>query len=68
MSRNRITYVRVQLEERSPTAVLKRGYAIATDAAGNVLLSAEQVGVGENVTVKLHLGSLLTEVKSKRGE
>ncbi len=68
LKRERLERLRVQLEERSPVAVLKRGYAIATDAAGNVLLSAEQIAVGENVNVKLHIGGLLAEVKSKRSE
>jgi len=46
--------------------VLERGYAIATDAAGNVLRSAEQVVVGDAVAVRLHRGEISTEVKSKK--
>ncbi len=59
--------LRLQLEERSPMRVLERGYAIATDAAGNVLRSADQVSLGEIVSVQLHRGRLTTEVKRKNG-
>ncbi|HYA96873.1 MAG TPA: exodeoxyribonuclease VII large subunit [Methylomirabilota bacterium] len=57
--------LRLQLEERSPLRVLERGYAIAYDAAGNVLRSTEQVALGDAVAVQLHRGRLTTEVKRK---
>src|SRR5213594_2899598 len=44
----------LQLQERGPLKALERGYAIATDAAGNVLRSAEQVQVGDAVAIQLH--------------
>ncbi|HEY2352122.1 MAG TPA: exodeoxyribonuclease VII large subunit [Candidatus Acidoferrum sp.] len=59
----RVERLRLQLEERSPLRVLERGYAIATDAAGNVLRDAAQVAVGDGVNVQLHRGRLITEVK-----
>ena len=40
---SRLETLNVQLEERSPLRVLQRGYAICTDAAGNVL-SASRPG------------------------
>jgi exodeoxyribonuclease VII large subunit len=55
----------LQLEERSPLRVLERGYAIATDAAGNVLRASDQVNLGDTVNVRLYRGRLITEVKSK---
>jgi len=55
----------VQLEERGPLRTLERGYAIATDAAGNILRSSDQVGIGDRIAVRLHRGSLATEVKAK---
>jgi exodeoxyribonuclease VII large subunit len=55
----------VQLQERSPLKVLERGYAIATDAAGNVLRDAAQVAVGDSVSIQLHKGQLGTEVRKK---
>jgi exonuclease VII large subunit len=45
--------------------VLERGYAIATDAAGNVLRDAAQVQIGDAVTLQLHRGRLISEVKKK---
>jgi exodeoxyribonuclease VII large subunit len=54
-----------QLQERSPMQVLERGYAIATDAAGNILHDAEQVSPGDGVNVQLRHGRLITEVKGK---
>ena len=65
LKRERLDRVRLQLEERSPMRVLERGYAIATDAAGIVLRSAEQVAIGDAVSVKLARGKLQTEVKMK---
>jgi exodeoxyribonuclease VII large subunit len=55
----------VQLQERGPMKALDRGYAIATDAAGNVIRDAEQVAIGDNVEIRLHRGRLSTEVKKK---
>jgi exodeoxyribonuclease VII large subunit len=55
----------VQLQERGPLQVLERGYAIATDAAGNLLRSADQVQIGDAVAIQLHRGRLTTEVKKR---
>ncbi len=65
--RERLARLALQLEERSPLRVLERGYAIATDAAGNVLRSVESVALGDSVAVQLHRGRLTTEVKKKEG-
>jgi exodeoxyribonuclease VII large subunit len=65
--RERLDRLRLQLEERSPLRVLERGYAIATDAAGNVLRDAAQVSLGDSVAVQLYRGRLTTEVKKKEG-
>jgi len=62
---DRIERLRLQLQERGPLKVLERGYAIATDAAGNLLRSAEQVAIGDAVAIQLHQGQLSTEVKRK---
>jgi exodeoxyribonuclease VII large subunit len=55
----------LQLQERSPLRVLERGYAIATDAAGNVLRNSAQIAVGEQVRIQLHRGRLISEVERK---
>lgn len=57
--------LRLQLEERSPLKVLERGYAIATDASGNLLRDAEQVAIGDEVRIQLHRGRLKTRVAEK---
>jgi len=63
--RDRLEKLALQLQERSPLRVLERGYAIATDAAGNLLRDAAQVARGDTVTIQLHRGKLSTEVKRK---
>jgi exodeoxyribonuclease VII large subunit len=63
--RERLERFRLQLEERSPLRVLERGYAIATDAAGNLLRDAAQVAPGDTVAIQLHRGRLSAEVKRK---
>jgi len=63
--RERLDRLRLQLEERGPLRVLERGYAIATDAAGNVLREVTQVALGDSVAIQLHRGRLTTEVKKK---
>ena len=64
-TRERIERLRLQLEERGPLKVLERGYAIATDAAGNVLRSSKQIAIGDAVSIQLHQGRVSTEVRSK---
>jgi exodeoxyribonuclease VII large subunit len=61
----RIERLRLQLQERGPLKVLERGYAIATDSAGNVLRSAERVAIGDAISIQLHRGKLTTELKAK---
>ena len=57
--------LRVQLDERSPLRVLQRGYAICTDAAGNVVGAADQVAIGGDINVQLARGRLGAEVKRR---
>ena len=63
--RDRLEKSSLQLQERSPLRVLERGYAIATDAAGNLLRSTENVALGDTVAIQLHSGRLTTEVRKK---
>jgi len=65
LKRDRWERLALQLQERSPLKVLERGYAIATDDAGKVLIDAGQVQIGDAVTVQLHRGRLTSEVKKK---
>jgi len=57
--------LRLQLEERSPLRVLERGYAICTDAEGNVVRAADQVAIGAEINVQLARGRLAAEVRRK---
>jgi exodeoxyribonuclease VII large subunit len=56
----------VRLNERSPLQLLERGYAIAYDASGKVLRSADQVATGDDVSVRLAKGTIDTTVRRKR--
>jgi exodeoxyribonuclease VII large subunit len=61
----RLERLRLQLDERSPLRVLQRGYAICTDAEGNVLSAADQVTIGAQVNVQLARGRLGAEVQAR---
>src|SRR5216684_1679241 len=63
--RERWQRLSLQLQERGPLKVLERGYAIATDANGILLRSADQVQLGDTVAIQLHRGKLSTEVVKK---
>jgi exodeoxyribonuclease VII large subunit len=63
--RRRHEAVEVQLRERNPENLLERGYAIAYDASGKVLHSAEQVAVGEDISVRLARGKVDATVRRK---
>ena len=64
--RQRFEAAKLQLEERSPFRILERGYAIAYDASGKVLRSADQVALGEDIAVRLARGELGATVKHKK--
>ena len=66
VKRHRYEKAKLQLDERSPLALLERGYAIAYDASGKVLRSADQVAIGEDTGVRLARGSLDATVRRKR--
>jgi exodeoxyribonuclease VII large subunit len=57
-----------RIHERSPLNLLARGYAIAYDASGKVLRSADQVAAGDDVSVRLARGTLDTTVKRKSSD
>ena len=64
--RRRLEAAALQLEERSPFQLLERGYAIAYDAAGQVLRSPHQVALGEDISVRLARGQIDATVLRKR--
>jgi exodeoxyribonuclease VII large subunit len=63
--RERLDRLNLQLHERSPLRVLERGYAIATDSAGQILRSTAQVAIGDAVDLRLLNGRLTTSVTAK---
>jgi exodeoxyribonuclease VII large subunit len=56
---------KASLEALSPFAVIQRGYALATTAAGKVVHSVHDVDVGELITTRLKDGTFTSEVKKK---
>jgi len=64
--RRRLEAATLQLEERSPFQLLERGYAIAYDASGKVLRSADQVAAGDDISVRLARGQLDATVRRKK--
>ncbi len=48
-----------------PSAVLKRGFSITTDAAGGVITDAAGVGRGERITTRLSRGRIASTVTDK---
>lgn len=52
------------LNSISPLATLERGYAIAQNAAGQVIHDATEVKPGDRMTVRVHHGWIDSEVKS----
>lgn len=65
-TRRKLEAAAVRLEERSPFQLLERGYAIAYDANGKVLRSAEQVTEGDAIRVRLARGEVDAAVLRKR--
>lgn len=54
-----------KLDALSPLKVLGRGYALARDAAGHVLIDAEGVAKGDAINVMLSRGTLHCRVEDK---
>jgi exodeoxyribonuclease VII large subunit len=66
-ARLRLARAAAALQALSPLAVLARGYAIASDAAGRPLRDAADIQPGDELHVRLHRGSLRAGVL-ERGE
>ncbi|MBX2809185.1 MAG: exodeoxyribonuclease VII large subunit [Cellvibrionaceae bacterium] len=50
------------LQSISPLTVLSRGYAVVSDATGNIIYSSQQVEAGSLLTIQLGEGRLATRV------
>lgn len=65
--RNRLAAAVGRLQALSPLAVLSRGYAIATDEQGAVLMDASKSAAGDAVQVRLHRGRIHARVEGTEG-
>ena len=59
-----VAQVKVRLEALNPENVLKRGYSYVCDENGNAIESAGKVKPGDDVSIVLSDGTLLSEIKS----
>jgi len=64
--RHRLVGVAGRLDSLSPLAVLGRGYSLTLGASGEIVRSARQVAVGDEVGVMLHEGSLAARVTARK--
>lgn len=62
--RSRLAHATALLGERSPQAILNRGYAIVRDASGSVLRSAAAAQEGGEISVRLADGELGAVIKT----
>ena len=64
--RHRLVGVAGRLDSLSPLAVLGRGYSLTLTASGQIVRSAGQVAVGDDVAVMLHEGRLEARVTGRK--
>lgn len=61
----RMKTAKEKLRLLSPESALSRGYSIVKGQNGKIVKSSEQVAIGEDITVQLHNGKLLSQVKKR---
>lgn len=64
--RQKLSALAAALDAMSPLKVLGRGYSIAKTKNGEILSSADDVEVGENVSLRLTDGTLTCRVEEKK--
>lgn len=64
--KNQFRLMLQSLENLSPLAVLKRGYSIITNVAGNLVKSVNEAENGDRVNVQLRDGSFDCEILSRK--
>ena len=62
----RLAQAEAILKERSPLALLARGFSITRDAAGKIIRDATAAAVGSDITVRLARGELGATVKDRK--
>jgi exodeoxyribonuclease VII large subunit len=63
---NRLAQTEAILKERSPLALLQRGYSITRDAAGKIIRDAAVVPLGSEISVHLARGELTATITDKK--
>ena len=66
--RQKFTALTASLDAMSPLKVLGRGYAMALNSSGEVIKTASDAAVGEQITVKLGRGALECTVEAQKEE
>ena len=66
--KRRFIHLTAKLDALSPLKVLARGYSVVLTEEGRVVQRAEQVSVGQQVTVKLSEGSITASVLGTQEE
>jgi exodeoxyribonuclease VII large subunit len=61
--RNKFTMAMRSLDALSPLSTLSRGYAIVSNAEGNVVTDASRVNVGEHITARVAQGQIVATVR-----
>ncbi len=64
--RNRLSQSEAILHERSPQAILNRGYSITRDVAGKIIRDVREVAIPSEISIRLARGELDATVRSKR--
>ena len=62
---NRLSLLGARLETLSPYAVLKRGYSVALDKAGEVVSGAEELSVGDLLRLRFDRGEAKVRVEDR---
>jgi exodeoxyribonuclease VII large subunit len=63
---NRLAHAEAMLKERSPLAILNRGYSITRDSAGMVVRDVAKVPPGSDISVRLARGELGATVRERK--
>lgn len=63
---SKLSALESSLKALNPTAILERGYSIASDAEGKVIKRASDVKIGQEISLRLSRGRLGLKVKRKK--
>ena len=55
--RERVEHLGALISASDPKAILARGYSVVTDENGSIISSADELSIGQNVTIETGRGS-----------